>query len=158
MVNMGNRARRAVRSIKTRMQAAEPEISLSPASDNIQKMLGRRGFENLNRCMVGVPVAGSISDSRAGSLDEKDLSLDDILRDNSMHGEVPITKVVAKVGRWWWSRCYEAGVTGEGDAPGPSIWDDKALLKECEKRETGFKLLVCYAQKPLNPRRRTVSV
>ena len=158
MVNMGNRARRAVRSIKTRMQAAEPEISLSPASDNIQKMLGRRGFENLNRCMVGVPVAGLISDSRAGSLDEKNLSLDDMLDDNSVHGEVPITKVVAKVGRWWWSRCYEAGVAGEGDGQGPSIWDDKALLKECEKRETGFKLLICYAQKPLNPRRRTVSV
>ena len=158
MVNMGNRARRAVRSIKTRTQAAEPDISLSPASDNIQKMLGRRGFENLNRCMVGVPVAGSISDSQASSLDEKDLSLTDMLRNDSMQGEVPITKMAAKVGRWWWSRCYEAGITGESGDQGPSIWDDKALLKECEKRETGFKLLICYAQKPLNPRRRTVSV
>ena len=158
MVNMGNRARRAVRSSKTRMQAAEPEISLSPASDNIQKMLGRRGFDNLNRCMVGVPVAGSISDSRSGSLDEGHLSLDDMLRYNSMQGEVPITKMVAKVGRWWWSRCYEACTAGESDGQESSIWDDEALLNECEKRETGFKLLICYAQKPLNPRRRTVSV
>jgi len=31
-------------------------------------------------------------------------------------------------------------------------------LRECEKRETGFKLLICYAQKPLAPRRRTVSM
>ena len=165
MVNMGNRARRAIRALKTKMQIAEPSVCLSPSSDVFQKMLGRRGFENLNRCMVGVPVAGSISDSRAGSLDEKDFSLHDMLKVNSTQGDVPITKMVAKVGRWWWSRCYEFRSTDateereiEPEQSEDSIWKDKALLKECEKRETGFKLLICYAQKPSNPRRRTVSV
>lgn len=157
MVNMGDRARRAVRMLKLKMQVAEPEVSLKPASDNIQKMLGRRGFENLNRCMVNVPIAGYISDSRAGSFDEKNMSLGDMLKDPSQQGDEDITKMVAKVGRWWYSRCYEMGVLPH-DQTERSIWADKALLKECEKMETGLKLLICYAQKPLSPKRRTVSM
>lgn len=157
MVNMGNRARRAVRMLKVQMQVVDPEVSLKPASDNIQKMLGRRGFENLNRCMVNVPIAGHISDSRAGSLDERDLSLGDMLKDSSEQGDEGITKMVAKVGRWWYTRCYENSVLPHEDMD-RSIWADKALLRECEKRETGLKLLICYAQKPLAPKRRTVSM
>lgn len=157
MVNMGNRARRAVRMLKVQMQVANPDVSLKPASDNIQKMLGRRGFENLNRCMVNVPIAGHISDSRAGSLDERDLSLGDMLKDSSQQGDEGITKMVAKVGRWWYTRCYETGVLPY-DEMDRSIWADKALVRECEKRETGLKLLICYAQKPSSPRRRTVSM
>ena len=157
MMNMGNRARRAVRMLKVRMQVADNTLSLKPVSDNIQKMLGRRGFESLNRCMVGVPVAGKVSDSRPGSFDDTNLSLGDMLKDQSEQGDEGITKMVAKVGRWWYTRCYELGVLPDGDLE-RSIWNDKALLKECEKRETSFKLLICYAQKPLAPRRRTVSV
>ena len=158
MVNMGNRARRAVRGLKVRMQVAEPEVSLSPTSDNIQKMLGRRGFENLNRCVVGIPVAGSISDSSSGSPpDDKHASLGDMMRDPAVGGVVPVTKMIAKVGRWWWSRCYERSVVPEGDTE-ESIWTDQTLLKECEGRDTGFRMVICYAQKPLNIRRRTVSV
>ena len=157
MVNMGNRARRAVRALKTKMQNVDSQVSLSSISDIMQKMLGRRGFENLNRCVVGVPVAGSISDSRSESIDGNDVSLNDMIKDRSSLGEVPITKMVAKVGRWWWSRCYERGFADESTHDG-SLWDDKALLKECVTRETGFKLLICYAQKPSHPRRRTVSV
>lgn len=157
MVNMGNRARRAVRMLKVQMQVADPEVSLKPASDNIQKMLGRRGFENLNRCMVNVPIAGYISDSRAGSFDERDLSLGDMLKDSSQQGDEGITKMVAKVGRWWYTQCYENGVLPHDDTD-RSIWADKALLRECEKRDTGLKLLICYAQKPLAPKRRTVSM
>ena len=157
LVNMGNRARRAIRGLKVRIQIADPDLSLSPTSDNIQKMLGRRGFENLNRCVVGVPVAGSLSNSPTGSIDDKHTSLGDMLRDPAVGGEAPITKMVAKVGRWWWSRCYERGVVADDDAEG-SIWNDSALLRECEKRDTGFRLVICYAQKPVNVRRRTVSV
>jgi len=157
MMNMGNRARRAVRMLKVRMQVADSDVSLKPVSDNIQKLLGRRGFENLNRCMVGVPVAGKIPESRSGSFDEKNLSLGDMLKDQSEEGDEGITKMVAKVGRWWYTRCYELGVLPDGDLE-RRIWNDKALLRECEKRETSFKLLICYAQKPLAPRRRTVSV
>jgi len=157
MMNMGNRARRAVRMLKVKMQTADPEVSLKPVSDNIQKMLGRRGFENLSRCTVSVPVSGSVSGSRAGSFDEKDMSLGDMLKDPSQQGDESITKMVSKVGRWWYTRCYEMSVLPD-DGVESSIWTDQALLRECEKRETGFKLLICYAQKPLAPRRRTVSM
>ena len=157
MVNMGNRARRAIRTLKVRMQTAKPEVSLKPVSDNIQKMLGRRGFENLSRCTVSVPVSGSLSDSRAGSFDGQDMSLGDMLKDPSQQGDESITKMVSKVGRWWYTRCYEMSILPDSDIES-SIWTDKALLRECEKSETGFKLLICYAQKPLAPRRRTVSM
>ncbi|KAL8699246.1 MAG: hypothetical protein Q9201_006112 [Fulgogasparrea decipioides] len=158
MVNMGNRVRRVVRELKTKMQVAQPNVSLKPVSDNIQKMLGRRGFEDLNRCMVTVPVAGLVPDSRAGSLDEKDLSLGDMLKDHSAQGDESITKMVSRVGRWWYTRCYEFGVSPDGEDSERSIWADRALLKECEKRETGLKLLICYAQKPTTPKRRTTSL
>ncbi|KAA6416175.1 MAG: hypothetical protein FRX48_00895 [Lasallia pustulata] len=110
MVNMGNRARRAACALKLRMQAQGPDVSLQPASDSIQKLLGRRGFENLNRCMVGVPVAGLVSSSRAGSFDEGSRSWDDMLKDPTRKGDEGITKMVAEVGRWWYTRCYEKGV------------------------------------------------
>ena len=157
MVNMGNRARRAVRGLKVRMQVADPSVSLSPTSDTVQKMLGRRGFENLSRCVVGVPVAGVMTEHWFESPDEKHTSLGEMLRDPAAGGSVPVTKMIAKVGRWWWSRCYERGVVADGDSE-TSIWADKALLRECENRDTGFRLVICYAQKPLNVRRRTVSV
>ncbi|KAL8708052.1 MAG: hypothetical protein Q9220_006983 [cf. Caloplaca sp. 1 TL-2023] len=158
MINMGNRARRAVRGLKVKMQVAQSQVSLKPLSDNVQKMLGRRGFENLSRCMVTVPVAGLVADSRAGSLDERDISLGDMLKDSSPQGDEGITKMVSRVGRWWYTRCYEASVLPDGDDSDQSIWADRALLKECEKRETGLKLLICYAQKPLTPKRRTISL
>lgn len=171
MVNMGNRARRAVRQLKVRMQTADPNISLKPASDNIQKMLGRRGYENLNRCMVNVPIAGRhISTSRSGSFstestsdqeDSKDVSLGDMLKESpTSQGDEGISKMVAKVGRWWYTRCYETVVLAKdnNNEKEDSIWEDKQLLKECEKRETGLKLLICFAQKPEGVRRRTVSM
>ncbi|KAI9756840.1 MAG: hypothetical protein M4579_003676 [Chaenotheca gracillima] len=157
MMNMGNRARRALRMLKVRMHVADDTVSLKSASDNVQRLLGRRGFENLNRCTLGVPAAGTIADSRASSIDENGLSLTELLRDHTQEGDVGITKMVAKVGRWWYSRCYENMVLPDGDTT-ESIWNDKALLRECEKWKTSFKLLICYAQKPLSPKRRTVSV
>ena len=159
MVNMGNRARRAVRQLKVSMQQNNPDVSLKPISDNIQKMLGRRGFENLKSCMVDVPVAGAISSSRAGSFDSKDMSLGDLLNDPSTRGDESIAKMVSKVGRWWYTRCYETSLPlAEGSAMKLSMWNDQQLLKECEKRDTGLKLLICFAQKPINTKRRTVSM
>ena len=161
MMNMGNRARRAVRMLKVQMQVADCNVSLKPVSDNIQRLLGRRGFENVNCCALGVPVAGKVSRSRAGSrvasAEEHGLSLSELLRDKSQEGDEGITTMVAKVGRWWYTRCYEMGTLPAGDLS-RSIWNDRALLRECEKRKTSFRLLICYAQKPLTQRRRTVSV
>ncbi len=169
MLNMGNTARRAVRGLKMAMQATDPNISLKPISDTLQRLLGRRGFENLNRCVVGVPVEGTISESREASLDGSGMSFTDLLRDDGggasgsssangkSSGDDHITKMVARVGRWWYSRCYESVVLRDGEL-GSSIWADKKLLRECEEWQTSFRLLICYAQKPTLAPRRTASV
>lgn len=245
LTNMGSRARRVVRDLKTRMQAADSTVTLKPASDTILRLLGRRGFENVNRCTLGVPVAGNLVGSRETSIDEAAgadgsggggggsgggaPSLHELLRDRSEKSDQGITKMVARVGRWWYTRCYETSTLlaphpqGHGHDPYPqghapqghghadlshhsnssgsgigggsgigigsgnsdggnnnnnnsngssgngsdnndnnsgsdSIWKDRSLLRECVARQTSFKLLICYAQKPLAPRRRTVSV
>jgi len=112
--------------------------------------------------MVSVPVAGKIGTSEAGSethpsIDMKNASLNEMLHDPSPAGDEGITKMVSRVGRWWFTRCYEWGVLPNDDL-GRSIWADKAIIRECEKMETGFRLLIAYAQKPDEMVRRTVSV
>ncbi|KAK2793172.1 hypothetical protein FQN52_001820 [Onygenales sp. PD_12] len=193
MVNMGNRTRKAVRMLKERMCMTDPSINLKPASDNIQRLLGKRGFENLSRCIVGVPVAGTVlsssdtsssSRSTIGTLptptnpystkstsnisgsrkskrppsDDGDVSLGDLLSDPapSESNDESIAKMVARVGRWWYTRCYEAAILPDGN-PDYSIWADRRVLRECQRRGTGFRLLIAYAQKPSEPRR-TASV
>jgi hypothetical protein len=192
LVNVGTRTRKAVRMLKERIYQADPNISLKPASDNIQRLLGICGFDNLNRCMVSAPVAGVImgsSDSsnsnKSGSLpvstastgpslqsafttgshahqktpsDDAQVSLGELLSDPSpsASNDESIAKMVARVGRWWYTRCYEIPVLSDG-ALDRSIWVDPRLLRECQKRGTGFRLLIAYAQKP-SEKRRTVSV
>ncbi|KAK5052498.1 hypothetical protein LTR84_002362 [Exophiala bonariae] len=58
IVNMGVQTRRAVRELKFKMTTADQQISLRPIIDNVQGVLGARGFSNISRCVVGVPVAG----------------------------------------------------------------------------------------------------
>ncbi|GAD96157.1 conserved hypothetical protein [Paecilomyces variotii No. 5] len=193
LVNMGSRTRRMMRTLKERICLADSRISLKPVSDSIQRLLGRRGFENLNRCMVSIPVARAIAGSsdssssgrsvatavlstsmgystqvqstreprvqRKSPSDDGELSLGDLLSDPSpsASNDESIAKIVAKVGRWWFSRCYEMPVLPDGDLD-HSIWADKKLLRECQKRGTGFRLLIGYAQKPSEVKRRTASV
>jgi len=190
MVNMGPYTRRAVKDLKVRMTEADPGVSLKPASDNIQSVLGRKGFEGLNRCIVGIPVAGKVagsvdsspsSRSSKGSYTQKatdaastpaagaraesakrhheentNFSLSDLIADHSPTSDEKITKMVAKVGRYWFLRSFEAAVLPNGD-PKKSILADKKVLHECKNRGSGFKLLIAYAQKPAENRRRTVS-
>lgn len=191
MVNMGNRTRRAIRMLKTRMNVAEPDICLKPAVDNIQRLIGRRGFENLNRCVVNLPVAGAIgslgsessraSNGSSGShfsnastsaaspnpsrnakginrarMSDQNFSLSDLIADHSSAGDEKLADVVAKVGRYFFSRCYEWAVLPDGNME-RSIWSERAVLRECERRVTGFKLMIAYAQKPAENRRRTLS-
>ena len=150
MVNMGNKARKALRELKLRMQVAQPGVTLKPLIDNIQKMVKRSGFENLNRCILNVPVAGHVSNSRSGSMDLNSKSLEDLRKESKGKGDGGLAKSLSTVGRWWFTRCYEMVCLPYDDLE-RSIWNDKALLEECEKRETGFKLLLCYAQKPADP-------
>ena len=185
IVNMGTITRHAVRDLKARMIGADLEVSLKPVSDNIQNILGRRGFENLNRCVVGVPVAGKMATSsgsrssrssrgssgvRSREADQGgknnisdrprqrggNFSLSELVSDHSATGDDKITKMVAKVGRWWYTRTYEWAVLQGGDLT-KSIWGDKRVLHECKVRGSGFKLLIAYAQKPIETRRRTMS-
>ncbi|KAG2001718.1 hypothetical protein GB937_009964 [Aspergillus fischeri] len=200
MVNMGIRTRKAVRMLKEKTYLSDPNISLKPASDNLQKLLGLQGFDSLRRCMVRIPVTGVIVRSSASSSsttssnpstsvatgtpstafsaltssstsaqqpkvhgkspsNDTDLSLGDLLSDPSPSpsNDESIRKIVAKVGRWWYTRCYEIPVLPNGDASS-SIWADKRVLRECQKRGTGFRLLIAYAQKPSEVKRRTASV
>ncbi|TVY71527.1 hypothetical protein LSUE1_G009311, partial [Lachnellula suecica] len=150
MMNMGNRARRAVRGMKVKMQVADPGMSLAPASDTVLRIVGKRGFGDLKTCNVGVPVASTISSSSSNKPREKneEMSLADMMKDDSHAGDEGITKMVAKVGRWWYTRCYEMGVLPDGDVS-KSIFNDGQLLAECEKWNSSFKLVVAYAQKPV---------
>jgi hypothetical protein len=170
LLNMGNLGRRALRGLKEKLHGEDPTVSLKPVSDTLQRLLGRRGFENLNRCFVGVPAAGCIPSSQVASgassaaasptkdsFNQQVSSFGDMLRDGSPAGEAGITRMVARVARWWHSRCYEADVLASGDSS-KSIWSDPDLLKECEKRGTSLRLMVCFAQKPECAVRRTISV
>lgn len=159
---MGNRTRRAVRALKVKINAADPSISLASASDTVLRMVGKRGFHDIKSCKVGVPVASTVtSGAKTGTGeaagDDMEISLAEMMRDESSTADEGITKMVAKVGRWWYMRCYEMGVLSRTDAS-ESIFSDPALLSECENWSTSFKLLVCHAQKPVVPRRRTASV
>lgn len=170
LVNMGNRARRAVRDLKMRMQSTDPEVCLMNASDAFQRLIGRRGFENLSRCIVGVPTAGKMPKSvdltnQAGGSNTtsgmpSQAHFGDLVAMSGKEGasDDGISKMVARVGRWWYSRCYESMVLQPDNELGQNIWSDETLLNECEKRQTSFRLLICHAQKPTVTRRRTVSV
>lgn len=179
LMNMGAKARKAVRGLKTRMQQRDPEVCLRNLSDILVRFIGRRGFESVQRCIVGVPAAGRIprsqdmssvsSDSsgrpvwqhEAPSSKSQEFSFADLLDDSPTKQfgagkttDETITKMVAKVGRWWYTTCYEKALL-PGDQ---SIWNDATLLRECERQGTSFRLLICHAQKPTQTRRRTVSV
>ncbi|CAG8981917.1 hypothetical protein HYALB_00009173 [Hymenoscyphus albidus] len=154
MLNMGNRARRAVRGLKVQMQINNPAINLSSASDTVLRLIGKKGFVDVKSCNVGVPVASTIPGTKRESRGKrKEMSLQDMMRDESQVGDEGITKMVAKVGRWWWGRCYEVeGKEWKG------VFGDEALLEECEKWGSSFKLVVAHAQKPDGVRRRGASV
>ena len=156
MVNMGNRARRALHELKYRMKISQPEVALKPLSTTLQRMVKESGFKDLNRCVVSVPVAGRVSrsQSRSGSLDKEKGTLEVVRKEASGREDEGFASSLPAVGRWWFTRCYEMITLPYGDVE-RSIWNDEALLEECEKRETGFKLLLCYAQKPANPKRRS---
>ncbi|KAF9870779.1 hypothetical protein CkaCkLH20_11678 [Colletotrichum karsti] len=162
--NMGNRGRRTVRRLKERVHERNPDVSIGSSSDLILRLLGRKGFTDVKTCRVGVPVASVVSSSTtttsssskppAVTRKAKEVrSLAEMMNDDGDSADENITKMVAKVGRWWYTRCYESAA---GTAASRSIWGDRALLAECEEWRTSFKLMVCYARVP--ERSRTASI
>lgn len=157
--NMGNCGRRTIRQLKEKLHDAEPKTHIASAADLIVRLLNNNGFTGVKAARVGVPVASSIARSGSNSSHRKSSSdkaakkaakepppsLSDMMRDTSPTADASITKMVARVGRWWYTRCYEK--LGGTSSP-KSIWDDKALLQECEQLGTSLKLTVCYARAP----------
>ncbi|KAL7274894.1 hypothetical protein RUND412_002188 [Rhizina undulata] len=152
LINTGNRARKAVDLVKAIMQRENESRSRNPKamSEKVLKVLERRGFENISKCFVGLPVVGKINGSMSGSIDSRDDGIErDVAPDPLPEDPESMNEVVSKVGRWWYTRCYERVITGEGEMPGRSMWNDKALLRECARKKTTFKMLVCHARKPV---------
>ncbi|KAF4983389.1 hypothetical protein FZEAL_1118 [Fusarium zealandicum] len=151
--NMGNRGRRTVRRLKERINEKTPDTNLASTADLIVRLLGKIGFTTIKAARVGVPVASSAtcSNNSSGrgnaSVDKKDRpSLAQMMSDNGPLADEGITKMVSRVGRWWYTRCYENAAENPS---GKSIWNDKALLSECEELGTSLKLMVCCARAPL---------
>ncbi|RBQ74409.1 hypothetical protein FVER14953_07415 [Fusarium verticillioides] len=152
--NMGNRGRRTVRRLKERINEKTPDTSLGSTADLIVRLLGKVGFTTIKAARVGVPVASSVtrSDSKADkgkatAEKKKDPpSLSEMMSDNSPLADEGITKMVSRVGRWWYTRCYENAAENPS---GKSIWSDKSLLSESEELGTSLKLMVCCARAPL---------
>lgn len=145
--NMGNRSRRAVRRLKERINIQNPDICLSSTSDLLIRLLGRKGFMDIKTCRVGIPVASAITKSSQGGEGVKkkkdERSLAEMMNDETEMGDENITNMVARVGRWWYHRLYQSSMGING-----SIWNDRALLAECEELGTSLKLMVCHARIP----------
>lgn len=151
MNNMGNGARRAVRKLKERMHTRAPDVSLASSSDLILRLLGRKGFADIKTCRVGVPLATLAADNAAAAPDTRrrskreTRSLAELMDVEGPGADESITKMVAKVGRWWYDRCYESLALGRTEK---SMWQDQAVLAECEAWRTSLKLMVCHAHIP----------
>ena len=152
--NMGNRGRRTIRRLKEQIHGRASDTNLASTADLILRLLGKAGFAGIKAARVGVPVASSIAGSSSGrtkgksSADGKKRdkpSLAEMMNDDSAVADEGITKMVARVGRWWYTRCYE-NATGSPGAK--SIWNERALLSECEELGTSLKLMVCCARAP----------
>lgn len=91
---------------------------------------------------------------------DDNVSLGDLLSDPSPSAtnDERIAKIVARVGRWWYTKCYEDPVLPNTGDNNLSLWNERKVLRECQKRGTGFRMLIAYAQKPSEVKRRTASV
>ncbi|THZ89300.1 hypothetical protein D6C84_00217 [Aureobasidium pullulans] len=180
LVNMGHTARKTIRDLKIRIHQHDSQISLWNHGDAFLTLLGKRNFENLRKCVVGIPVAGRIRRShdsgtsssssqkqrRSEQPEPEYLRFTEWMQSNKndknneederheRRNDEDITKTVAKIGRWWYSSCYP----DPGQTTTAGLWDTPGLLRECERQRTSFRLLFCYAQKPVCVKRRTASV
>lgn len=128
--NVGPKARKAVDLAKTIMHRENytSPNSTSTQSEKLLRLLSKRGFESPHKCFVGLPVVSNVPITG---------------------GDEVNSGVLARVGRWWYTRCYERVITSQGEAMKRSMWNERGLLRECEERETAFRMLVAYARKPV---------
>ncbi|KAJ6108151.1 hypothetical protein N7523_009474 [Penicillium sp. IBT 18751x] len=136
--------------------------STTSSSNRSLSATGTTASTGFSAPTISVTTTGSQSTnptSKSSPL-EDNISLGDLLSDPSPSAanDESIAKIVARVGRWWYTKCYEDPVlpdTGDNDR---SMWNDRKVLRECQKRGSGFRMLIAYAQKPSEPKRRTASV
>ncbi|KAF2083895.1 hypothetical protein K490DRAFT_60076 [Saccharata proteae CBS 121410] len=137
-------------------------VCLRPRCDSFLRLVGRRGFTGVRMCLVGVPVAETSPPPASAATPRPTptppgIGSGSVVVENDPDSNNPVdddpddpSKLVSRVGRWWYARCFEGADR--------SLWDDEALRAECGRRGTSFRLLVCCAVKPEKVVRRTVSV
>lgn len=147
--NMGNQGRRTIRQLKERVHDSNPETNLSSTADLIIRLLGKVGFSNIKAARVGVPVSSAANPSKGQAAKKKDgdpPSLAEMMKDNGPKADEGIGKMVGRVGRWWYTRCYESAAAESPN--GKSMWENRDLLSECNELGTSLKLMVCCARAP----------
>ena len=154
LMSVGTRTQRAVDLVKAIMQRenSSEAAAARPASEKVLRILARKGFEDINKCFLGLPAVGKVdsrceTDGTAAPAAGPGTAAPDKEREQSPDDPEAISEVISKVGRWWYSRCYEGVITANGEHMGRSMWADRALLRECKKRRTNFRMLVCCARK-----------
>ncbi|KAG6271509.1 hypothetical protein E4U49_003881 [Claviceps purpurea] len=155
--DMGSRGQRTIRHLRAKIQLQNPAVHFrASTADLITGLLGTVGYADIKTARIGIPVTGSLlqTGSQTSKKIQSGLGKDNHVsglaaelrrRDESLLADDDVTKIVSRVGRWWYSRCYEdaAGLPHE-----KSIWSDGSLLSECERFGTSMKLMVCSARAP----------
>lgn len=147
LISMGPRTKKAVNLVKAIMDReresaatpGSPTTSSRPSStsERMLKRLSKRGFDEVSKCFISLPTVAPTEDfetpaaAREGANDTID------------------ARMMATVGRWWYTRCYESVITSRGEVMRRSMWNDRALLRECADKNTSFRMLVAHARKPL---------
>ncbi|KAG6053366.1 hypothetical protein E4U17_004760 [Claviceps sp. LM77 group G4] len=152
---MGGHAQRTVRHLRAKIQLQNSAMNLrASTADLITRLLGNVGYADIKTARIGIPVTGSLSQNASQTSKTKSgLGKDDhvpgmaaeLRRDESLLADDDPTKIVSRVGRWWYSRCYE---NAAGFPQDKSIWNDACLLSECEQFGTSMKLTICSARAP----------
>lgn len=153
LVDMGVKTKKAVNLVKAIMERESSPSSPDrrPSSEKVLKILQRRGFEDINKCFVGLPAVAPPEDLTTTNAAAATVTSRPQQSQVEKEAEAMGVAVMASVGRWWYTRCYERIITAEGEVMRRSMWNDRALLRECGMRKTAFKMLVAHARKPLKP-------
>lgn len=151
LVDMGVKTKKAVNLVKAIMERESSPSSPDrrPSSEKVLKILQRRGFEDINKCFVGLPAVAPPEDLTTVTTTTTTASQPELQLQPDREAETMSVAVMASVGRWWYTRCYERIITAEGEVMRRSMWNDRTLLRECGMRKTAFKMLVAHARKPL---------